>query len=55
MRAMGTAARQNMLAASWDAALEMTYSAYRFCGDTASAAQTARSASVLARPQVPAA
>jgi phosphatidylinositol alpha 1,6-mannosyltransferase len=55
MRAMGTAARQNILAASWDAALEMTYSAYRFCGDTAPAARTARSATVLARPQVPAA
>jgi hypothetical protein len=52
---MGTAARQNILAASWDAALEMTYSAYRFCGDAASTARTAGSATVLARPQVPAA
>jgi phosphatidylinositol alpha 1,6-mannosyltransferase len=55
MRTMGTAARQNILAASWDAALEMTYSAYRFCGDAASTARTAGSATVLARPQVPAA
>ena len=55
MRTMGAAARQNILAASWEAALEMTYSAYRFCGDTALAVRTAGSATVLARPQVPAA
>jgi phosphatidylinositol alpha 1,6-mannosyltransferase len=31
LRAMGDAARQRILAASWDTAFEMTYSAYRYC------------------------
>jgi phosphatidylinositol alpha 1,6-mannosyltransferase len=31
LRAMGDAARQRILAASWDTAFEMTYSAYRHC------------------------
>ena len=52
MRTMGAAARQNILASSWDAALEMTYSAYRFCKDAASAA---RRSGVLVRPPVSAA
>ena len=39
----------------WDSALEMTYSAYRFCKDAASAATSARAATVLARPSAPAA
>ena len=51
-RTMGAAARQNILASSWDAALEMTYSAYRFCKDAASAA---RRSGVLVRPPVSAA
>jgi phosphatidylinositol alpha 1,6-mannosyltransferase len=51
-RTMGAAARQNILASPWDAALEMTYSAYRFCKDAASAA---RRSGVLVRPPVSAA
>jgi phosphatidylinositol alpha 1,6-mannosyltransferase len=31
LRKMGEAARERTLGASWDAAFEMTYSAYRFC------------------------
>jgi phosphatidylinositol alpha 1,6-mannosyltransferase len=54
MRTMGAAARQNILASSWDAALEMTYSAYRFCKDAASAARRS-GAGVLVRPPVSAA
>lgn len=54
MRKMGAAARQNILASSWDAALEMTYSAYRFCKDAASAARRS-GAGVLVRPPVSAA
>jgi phosphatidylinositol alpha 1,6-mannosyltransferase len=54
MRTMGAAARQNILASSWDAALEMTYSAYRFCKDAASAARRS-GAGVLAGPPVSAA
>jgi phosphatidylinositol alpha 1,6-mannosyltransferase len=50
---MGTAARQNILAASWDTALEMTYSAYRFCQDAAAATRRADSAALLARPGIP--
>jgi phosphatidylinositol alpha 1,6-mannosyltransferase len=55
LRAMGAAARQNILAKSWDGALEMVYSAYRFCGDAAFRARSAEVTRVLARPQVPAA
>jgi phosphatidylinositol alpha 1,6-mannosyltransferase len=55
MRAMGEAARESILAKSWDAALEMTYSAYRFCKDAAASAKPARAATVLARPPVSAA
>jgi phosphatidylinositol alpha 1,6-mannosyltransferase len=52
---MGAAARQNILAASWDTALEMTYSAYRFCQEAAAVPQPAGSGTILARPQMPAA
>jgi phosphatidylinositol alpha 1,6-mannosyltransferase len=55
MRTMGAAARQNILAKSWDTALEMTYSAYRFCKDVGTAAKPAGAATVLARPSAPAA
>jgi len=55
MRTMGTAARQNILARSWDSALEMTYSAYRFCKDVATVAKPAVAAPVLARPPASAA
>lgn len=55
MRTMGTAARQNILARSWDSALEMTYSAYRFCKDAATVAKPAVAAPVLARPPASAA
>ena len=53
--AMGAAARQNILAASWDSALEMTYSAYRFCQESASGALPAGAATILASPRMPAA
>jgi hypothetical protein len=52
---MGAAARQNILAASWDTALEMTYSAYRFCHEAAAATRPADSAALLASPRIPAA
>jgi len=55
MRTMGAAARQNILAKSWDVALEMTYSAYRFCKDAATVAKPAVAAPVLARPPASAA
>jgi glycosyltransferase involved in cell wall biosynthesis len=55
LRAMGAAARQNILAKSWDGALEMVYSAYRFCGDATFRARSAEATRVLARPQIPAA
>lgn len=55
MRTMGAAARQNILASSWDAALEMTYSAYRFCKDAGSAAKPLAAPAMLARPPVSAA
>jgi hypothetical protein len=55
MRTMGAAARQNILASSWDVALEMTYSAYRFCKDAGSAAKPLGAAAVLARPPLSAA
>jgi phosphatidylinositol alpha 1,6-mannosyltransferase len=56
LRTMGAAARQNILAKSWDTALEMTYSAYRFCTDARSAAaKPAKATTVLARPPAPAA
>jgi phosphatidylinositol alpha 1,6-mannosyltransferase len=55
LRAMGAAARQNILAKSWDGALEMVYSAYRFCGDATFRARSAEATRVLARPQMPAA
>jgi phosphatidylinositol alpha 1,6-mannosyltransferase len=54
MQAMGAAARQNILTASWDTAFEMVYSAYRFCKDTAVGVQRSGSTSVLA-PSMPAA
>jgi phosphatidylinositol alpha 1,6-mannosyltransferase len=55
LRSMGAAARQNILSRSWDTALEMTYSAYRFSKDAASAAKPAGAATVLARPPASAA
>ena len=55
MRTMGAAARQNILAKSWDVALEMTHSAYRFCKDAATVAKPAVAAPVLARPPASAA
>ena len=54
MRLMGAAARHNILAASWDAALEMVYSAYRLCGSEPAAARPSGSAPALARPPMPA-
>ena len=55
IRTMGAAARRNILAKSWDSALEMTYSAYRFCKDAATVAKPAVAAPVLARPPASAA
>jgi phosphatidylinositol alpha 1,6-mannosyltransferase len=55
MQAMGAAARQNILTASWDTAFEMVYSAYRFCKDAAEGVQRSGSTSVLAQSSMPAA
>lgn len=54
LRVLGKAARENMQGVSWDAAFEMTYSAYRYAMQT-TAASHARGNSVLFRPQLPAA
>jgi phosphatidylinositol alpha 1,6-mannosyltransferase len=50
-RAMGCAARENMQGASWDAAFEMTYAAYRYCQQAGTQVKmAARDAVVAARP-----
>jgi phosphatidylinositol alpha 1,6-mannosyltransferase len=52
---MGHAARELILGASWDAAFEMTYSAYRFCQETQAVSALAKPDAALVRPQIPAA
>jgi hypothetical protein len=52
---MGDAARSNAMGASWDAAFEMTYTAYRHCHETMTALRLANPKRVLARPEIPAA
>jgi phosphatidylinositol alpha 1,6-mannosyltransferase len=51
--AMCATARQRIMAASWDTALEMTYSAYRFCHESSAPKLPLRSASIVASPQLP--
>jgi phosphatidylinositol alpha 1,6-mannosyltransferase len=55
MRAMGEAARERVLGASWDAAFERTYTAYRYCLRKQEAIGPAGGSGVLARREVPAA
>jgi glycosyltransferase involved in cell wall biosynthesis len=55
MRAMGEAARERVLSASWDAAFEMTYTAYRYCLRKQEAIGPAAGSGTLARREVPAA
>jgi phosphatidylinositol alpha 1,6-mannosyltransferase len=47
---MGAAARESIQEKSWDAAFEMTYTAYRYCLQASTAAQVAEPKQVLARP-----
>jgi phosphatidylinositol alpha 1,6-mannosyltransferase len=54
LRAMAAAARENILGASWDNAVEMTYSAYRFCRQAAASAPLVGAPSVLGRLHTPA-
>jgi phosphatidylinositol alpha 1,6-mannosyltransferase len=54
LRAMAAAARENILGASWDNAVEMTYSAYRFCQQAAASAPLVGAPSVLGRLHTPA-
>jgi glycosyltransferase involved in cell wall biosynthesis len=55
MRAMGEAARERVLGASWDAAFEMTYTAYRYCLRKQEAIGPAGGSGILARREAPAA
>jgi phosphatidylinositol alpha 1,6-mannosyltransferase len=55
LQKMGHAARELILGASWDAAFEMTYSAYRFCQETQAVSALAKPDAALVRPQIPAA
>jgi glycosyltransferase involved in cell wall biosynthesis len=55
LRSMGDAARERVLGASWDAAFEMTYTAYRYCLRKQEAIGPAGGSGVLTRTEVPAA
>jgi phosphatidylinositol alpha 1,6-mannosyltransferase len=55
LREMGLAARANILGASWDRAIEMTYAAYRYCDESLRRDAGARPKTVLTAPRVPAA
>jgi len=55
MRRMGDAARENIAGASWDAALEMTYSAYRYCQEAGVTGKAREKKRVMACPEIPAA
>jgi phosphatidylinositol alpha 1,6-mannosyltransferase len=55
LRSMGEAARERVLGASWDAAFEMTYTAYRYCLREQKAIGPAGGSGILARTEVPAA
>ncbi|MBV9889227.1 MAG: glycosyltransferase [Acidobacteria bacterium] len=52
---MGEAARERVLSASWDAAFEMTYTAYRYCLRKQEAIGPAGGSGILAHTEVPAA
>jgi phosphatidylinositol alpha 1,6-mannosyltransferase len=55
LQKMGEAARDSALGASWDAAFEMTYSAYRFCQESTAASRPVGRKTVLVEPPLPAA
>lgn len=55
LRRMARNARENVLGASWDAAFEMTYAAYRYCKQTQIAPAPYRRPRFPAMPSVPAA
>jgi phosphatidylinositol alpha 1,6-mannosyltransferase len=55
LRSMGEAARERVLGASWDAAFEMTYTAYRYCLRKQEAIGPAGGSGILARTEAPAA
>ncbi len=55
LHSMGEAAREHVLGASWDAAFEMTYTAYRYCLRKQEAIGPAGGAGLLKRTQAPAA
>ncbi len=55
LRSMGEAARERVLGASWDAAFEMTYTAYRYCLRKQEAIGPAGGSGIFAHTEVPAA
>lgn len=55
LRRMGFAARENTAGVSWDAAFEMTYSAYRYCQEAWAVALHPGRKTAVAQPQAPAA
>lgn len=55
LRTMGGAARERVLSASWDAAFEMTYTAYRYCLRKQEAIGPAGGSGILAHTEVSAA
>ena len=54
-RKLAAAARERILGASWDAAFEMTYSAYRFCQHHQEVGGPAGGAGLFLRPHIPSA
>jgi hypothetical protein len=50
---MGEAARERVRGASWDAAFEMTYTAYRYCLRKQEATGPAGGAGILTRKEAP--
>jgi phosphatidylinositol alpha 1,6-mannosyltransferase len=55
LKELGAAARANVRGASWDRAIEMTYSAYSYCGETARTGFRLDAKKALAQPHFPAA
>jgi glycosyltransferase involved in cell wall biosynthesis len=53
LRTMGEAARERVRGASWDAAFEMTYTAYRYCLRKQEATGPAGGAGILTRKEAP--
>ncbi len=54
-RKLAEAARERILGASWDAAFEMTYSAYRYCQNNQEVGGPAGGAGLFLRPHIPSA